>query len=598
MSGALTPLTPPCARTMKTAGHCAAADERGAIALIAAFMGIFLAGTLFYVIGIADAAIQRSSMQDAADATSFAAAVVHAKGMNAIVLCNLVMAAALAVLVALRLITTVALAAVVLATALSFLNPVAAGAIGPASATAQWAEKTFNNVKPYVERILEAVNGVATGISRVMPAAGVVRATEATSAHRGPRVTFGTVIPESLTLPVEDGDPALLCRKAGRMAGTVATLGLGVINDVAPLRAPAVALIEELAAAAPGWFCGTEGGEARRHTQEQEVALPRLAVDEACLDTNDEVACRRMADELDRARPDRESGKCMRDCNVGDPYFERAVAARTQCRPGRGKRLVKFHFQVQRVTRTYLRARGGWQPSEEPATVHWERLQESSSAPCETAAGAPRHRRWQAQAGDPTDPAPLCQVKAPTTTVARGPKGRPDETRRRVTSVEVTHILACVEAKEVDVTPDGYGSGSESKSSGPSQKPKALVQDVVHGGAPLQLRSIVLGAAVDKLPERVMKAASRGRISEAWGHARELGRAAVAQSEYHFDGELDEDAMWHTAWTARITRFQLPESDSESSADVDPASTLQTSCGGLHVCDAFNTESLGAWVTH
>ena len=57
--------------------------------VIGLLFACFLASALWYVIGVGDAMLFRDRMQEAADAVSFSSAVVHARGMNFIVLCNL-----------------------------------------------------------------------------------------------------------------------------------------------------------------------------------------------------------------------------------------------------------------------------------------------------------------------------------------------------------------------------------------------------------------------------------------------------------------------------------------------------------------------------
>ena len=93
-------------------------DERGAILVVAVFMAVFLVGCLWYLVGVGDAAIYREKMADAGDATAFASAVYHARGMNIIAMLNLIMAAALAVLIAFKvaflLATTIAVIAAIL----------------------------------------------------------------------------------------------------------------------------------------------------------------------------------------------------------------------------------------------------------------------------------------------------------------------------------------------------------------------------------------------------------------------------------------------------------------------------------------------------
>src|SRR5207244_1431493 len=93
------------------------------------FMAVFLTAALYYIVGIGDAIWQRERMQDAADAAAFSAAVLHARGMNLLVLINMVMAALLAVLVTLKLVETLVIVAMVAIAFASFLNPTLASSI-------------------------------------------------------------------------------------------------------------------------------------------------------------------------------------------------------------------------------------------------------------------------------------------------------------------------------------------------------------------------------------------------------------------------------------------------------------------------------------
>lgn len=68
-------------------------DQRGAIMLMGLCMACFLIGSLWFLIGIGDAIVFRDSMQEVADHAAFTSAVLHAKGMNFISACNLIMLA-------------------------------------------------------------------------------------------------------------------------------------------------------------------------------------------------------------------------------------------------------------------------------------------------------------------------------------------------------------------------------------------------------------------------------------------------------------------------------------------------------------------------
>src|SRR5215472_17644823 len=80
-------------------------DERGAIVVMSLLFACFLTGMLWYVMGIADAVVFRDRMQEAADAVAFSAAVVHARGMNFIVILNLIMFALVALYLILAILT-------------------------------------------------------------------------------------------------------------------------------------------------------------------------------------------------------------------------------------------------------------------------------------------------------------------------------------------------------------------------------------------------------------------------------------------------------------------------------------------------------------
>jgi hypothetical protein len=116
--------------------------------VIGVFMAAFLVGVLWYIIEIGDAAVYREYMQDGADAATFAAAVYQARGMNIIALLNLIMAAVLAVLVALK----VAQILLTIATAIVCVVTVGFGCTPMLK-----AEETLQSIISKVEKIVDAV---------------------------------------------------------------------------------------------------------------------------------------------------------------------------------------------------------------------------------------------------------------------------------------------------------------------------------------------------------------------------------------------------------------------------------------------------------
>src|SRR5258708_13522805 len=79
------------------------AEEWGGMMVVGIFMCSCIVGLLWYIAGIGDAIVYRERMQEAADAVAFSGATLHARGMNLIVLINLLMACVLAVRVALKM---------------------------------------------------------------------------------------------------------------------------------------------------------------------------------------------------------------------------------------------------------------------------------------------------------------------------------------------------------------------------------------------------------------------------------------------------------------------------------------------------------------
>lgn len=77
-----------------------ARDENGAILIAGIFVSAFLVGALYMLVGASTAMQHGERMQDAADSAAFSSAQLHAKGMNLIVLNNMVKVGALATITA------------------------------------------------------------------------------------------------------------------------------------------------------------------------------------------------------------------------------------------------------------------------------------------------------------------------------------------------------------------------------------------------------------------------------------------------------------------------------------------------------------------
>ena len=219
------------------ASRRAVADERGAIMVLGIFMSVFLVGSLWYIAGIGDTIMYHERMQEAADAVAFSSAVIEARGMNIIVLLNLMMAAILAIRVAINVTKWGLIAAATIFGALS-LNPFGGEIfIAPAAAAGEGAEAmqtVDNETKQPIDLALEALHGAEQGVKYATPAAAFGGAQEIAGKYSPlvmlPAAIFGSTIGtggsgpgsgsnSSFALPVEDGTTDKLCREAFKADG-------------------------------------------------------------------------------------------------------------------------------------------------------------------------------------------------------------------------------------------------------------------------------------------------------------------------------------------------------------------------------------------
>jgi hypothetical protein len=246
-------------------------DQRGAVLVMAVAMAVFLVGCLWYLVGVGDAAIYREKMQDGADATAFASAVYHARGMNIIAVLNLIMAAALAVLIALKV---AQLLATVIAVIAGVLCPWTAWTCPVATTAGDIATNLSTNVIPkvqnIVDKILTACSESQRWVARLTPWVGAARGVTMATAY-GPTVKGGmamsiSMVPmgDRLGLPVQEEPFDKLCGRAGKMLGDLA---FGWI----PGLSLAGSLLGKLVSTFPGFFCGGSGGGVSAADQTQNI---------------------------------------------------------------------------------------------------------------------------------------------------------------------------------------------------------------------------------------------------------------------------------------------------------------------------------------
>ncbi|MDH5670985.1 MAG: hypothetical protein OEZ06_02490 [Myxococcales bacterium] len=590
-------------------------DQRGAIMLLGLFMAVLLAGSLYYVIGIAEAVRHREHMQDAADATAFGGAVLHARGMNLIVLINLIMAALLSVLVALKLIETALMIAIAALMVASIFAPAAAGAAVELNQVRSTVATMHDKLRPKIHSSLKALGATSRAVRAVIPWTTQVRLVERVRAEYAPRAQAGFAVPTRVQLPTEDGSFSELCERAGGMLGdtTDAVLGTVIPRAVSGVVGEAM---EDLVGAGAFWFCDERASARPPKTKvREEHRLPILPAQKRCLDaTPTEAAdfenlgdrqleeqarlCEEAARELASSAPDPLTGACLQDCGSDGLYALRTELAREQCQPATSRKLSGFQWQQRQLLLTFAREPEGLRLIDEE--LLYERLIGDDDPPCGSRK-APVDEAWNREPlGADGTPKPLCER------VEKLPDTSAGEERRLVTRVD--QIFGCIERREreieVDTGDDADRSYRKSEKERNAMSPQRLAEGVELGDEDFQLRAVVFGQSPHAAPERALAAASWN--PEARAQAREpslQGRLALAQAEYYFELEKPDapraDMMWKMRWRARLRRFRMPETGTNKEAegpdkDGGVATTIASACDTLlpesFNCDGFDLD--------
>jgi hypothetical protein len=244
-------------------------DDRGAIMVLGIFMCSVIVGVLWYVAGIGDAIVYRERMQEASDAVAFSAATLNARGMNLIVLINLLMAVVLAVRVALKVLV---LALRIISTILFIVCLIpwfgtwACAARFAVQTAANLVENVQKTLDPIIDEMLVALHMLSSDvIRRVVPPAAILGSSQVADNYK-PAVTEGggtcAELPGCLAdpLPVEDGSLNMLCGKAGEAVGMVVKWPLSQIPLVGGKVGDFMAdIVEKIVKAGGSYFCGFGG---------------------------------------------------------------------------------------------------------------------------------------------------------------------------------------------------------------------------------------------------------------------------------------------------------------------------------------------------
>ena len=181
--------------------------ENGAISIMGIFMAMLLVAFVYFIMGVGETISYREHIGDAADATAWSTAVVHARGMNIIVLINMIMAAIAAVLIALKIILLMLQVGVVIADILCAIPYTAA--IGCAASSAlsdakSTVKQVHDQVKSFADQVLPILKDAADGVKWAVPAVAFAKAITVAKQNYG--MKFGGFYSSTLDggLPVDD----------------------------------------------------------------------------------------------------------------------------------------------------------------------------------------------------------------------------------------------------------------------------------------------------------------------------------------------------------------------------------------------------------
>jgi hypothetical protein len=239
---------------------CPWRDERGAVLVLGVFMGACMVGLLWYLAGIGDAIIHRERLQEAADAAAFSSAALHARGMNMVVLVNLIMACILGVRVTLKAVELGLGIALIFCTLVPPFEPLAAVCAEGIEAV----QSAINATRAPINQTLSALSKSQKAFAALVPGAAAVGSGQVGARYRPLVKSAVAASPQSLRgLPVAEDSIDHLCAEAGQSV-------MGLLEMALPdgLRAPATrtvfdkiqGVVGKVVASGGAFFCELGSG--------------------------------------------------------------------------------------------------------------------------------------------------------------------------------------------------------------------------------------------------------------------------------------------------------------------------------------------------
>lgn len=579
-------------------------DTRGAIMVMAVFMAMIAIGSLYYMVGLGDAILAQERMQDAADASAFSAAIIHARGMNLLALINIIMAALLAILVLLSMLASLFTVGVVILAAIAWFFPPAASLIPPTNTAAQAFSKAESKARPGIHKAIRALHKLQGPLNKAIPALASVNAVKLSSVNYGDVVTVGVTFPIFSGLPTREGKFPTLCEKAGELAGQIAVIPITKAIGDNFLSRKLAGAAEDLGSTYAQFYCGN-GPKPKAPTFKEDISIPEINSGDrvSCEKKREADACKRYEDQVKALQTayDETKGECK--ANPDNPEVERLCnvmrgQARSQCNPEKSKEFIKHYTWVERrYTRHWVLVGKGANQRVVKTGISNESYKpkkgkgyltnftgSASPVPC----GHPGvmnnanrdMTRWdESKAPDEA----LCETKFREPTVAFMKATHQVSYSQQI--LEVVDVLRCTVEREIKAELKGERMKPKLKK---EMKPQEMCSCAALGEKSFQVRSIVLGdpkeytADADKkiLVATQGKEAAQSRAGELMAYG---GRGAAAQAEFYYDdGDTSpQEWLWNLKWKARMRRltfgrkaYQCPVHDTCSTERKPNSSNL------------------------
>jgi HAMP domain-containing protein len=483
---------------------------------------------------------------------------MDARGMNLIALINIVMAAALAILVALRAIELLCIAGIAIAGALSWITAGASlAAIPPLNALRQTVSSIYSSLRPTIMSFLEISHSAEIVVRDGMPVVAEGKAIVITMGSYHPPATVGFVWPVARPLPTETAPFEVLCHKASQYVTALIELPLQPIRGVlGPVWGAIDGAIGGFADAAAATVCGGAASMPAIPGIDFSQPLPLTPEARDCIDNHQQAAC----DEAQTLERQRQYNPATGSCTSGLPSGattsgcqQRLSDAADQCRPRSGANLEGYVYSVREMEYDIWRDEMGREQRETPPRV--------TQGPNTT---SPRNTPMCGQGGSVSDNysasgSPLCSSESEALAEAESQlDARPQGDHVTVRYTEVVAVLGCKEHRD---QPTQTLSGG-SVDGGDSRSPQQIKAGANLGDENFQLRGFVIGSYDWSAEDRGVGAANQFRETDAgqmFQGLRNMGRLSTAQAEFFYDGsDGREEWMWNMFWRARLRRFRMP----------------------------------------